>query len=99
MGVDISHIIKHEFREVENKDASIEFCKKTIARLNKNLLINKSEEDFHIYCDEYAGVREITFRLPVYDVEFTLHNGILCHTYEIKEKKNQLCDNILYLPL
>ena len=41
---------------------------------------------------------------PNSDGFFTLSFGesqviysILCHTYEIKEKKNQVCGNILYL--
>lgn len=73
MGVDISHIIKHDFRLVEDKKASKDFVMKTIERLKKNLLIQEVDDcfDYH-HIDDY---NETTFRLPIYDVEFTLHNG------------------------
>ncbi len=73
MGVDISHIIRHNFRQVEDKEASKAFVLKTIAQLKKNLLIQEVDDCFsYYYDDEY---NETTFRLPIYDVEFTLHNG------------------------
>ena len=39
MGVDISHIIRHDFRQVGDRIASSDFVKKTIERLKKNLFI------------------------------------------------------------
>lgn len=70
MGVDISHIIRHDFRQVEDKNASKAFVIKTIKQLKKNLHI---QENFTFRYDEEFN--ETTFRLPFYDVEFTLHNG------------------------
>lgn len=72
MGVDISHIIKHDFHEVANKEAAIAFAKATIERLKKNLLLDNPDEDFELCNDGDMG---ISFQLPVYDVEFNLHNG------------------------
>ena len=40
MGVDISHIIRHGFRKVEDKKAAKAFVVNTIERLKKNLLIH-----------------------------------------------------------
>ncbi len=70
MGVDISHIIKHDFHEVENEQATEEFVKKTMSQLKKNLLIQADDDHWEYNYDE----DETTFKLPVYDVEFTLHN-------------------------
>lgn len=68
MGVDITHIIRHDFRNVENKKTSEQFVIKTIDRLKKNLLIQGVDACFECESDE-------NFRLPIYDVSFTLHNG------------------------
>lgn len=35
MGVDISHIIKHDFRKVHDREASMRFVKETIETLKK----------------------------------------------------------------
>ena len=37
MGVDISHIIRHDFRDVNNRDDALEYTKEAIERLKKNL--------------------------------------------------------------
>lgn len=73
MGVDISHIVRHNFREVEDKEKSRRFVEKTIAALKKNLLIQKVDDCFEYRYD--CEFNETTFTLPIYDVEFTLHNG------------------------
>lgn len=73
MGVDISHIIRHGFREVENKETSKKFVEKTIAALKKNLLIQNVDDSFEYRYDSESN--ETTFTLPIYNVEFTLHNG------------------------
>lgn len=46
MGVDISHIIRHDFRDVKNRVASMEFVKETIEELKKNLNINEVDDEF-----------------------------------------------------
>lgn len=73
MGVDITHIIKHNFRQTDNIQLSIEFAKKTIEHLKKVLLIQNSIDCFELQYDEDCS--EIRFELPIYDVEFTLHSG------------------------
>lgn len=75
MGVDVSHIVRHGFRHTYDVDASMDFVKQTIERLRRNLLINCSADKFEL-CDEiFNNEHEITFRLPFYDVGFTLRNG------------------------
>ena len=71
MGVDVSHIIKHNFHELDNRLATELFVKSTMDRLIKNLQIQAEEDSWELNFDE----DEITFRLPVYDVEFNLHDG------------------------
>lgn len=72
MGVDISHIIRHDFKNIKNHASTMDFVKETIERLKKNLHIYGVDEEFHLQ-EDYCGF--ITFQLPVYDVEFELHNG------------------------
>ena len=86
MSVDISHIIRHNFRQVEDKKASKAFVMKTIEQLKKNLLIQEVDDCFNYRYND--GYNETTFRLPIYDVEFTLHNGFwqiesFYHYYQI----------------
>lgn len=76
MGVDISHIIRHDFYEVENSKAAMSYAKDTILRLKKNLYISNDTEDFYLQDEGDDG--GITFRLPIYDVDFFLHNGFWC---------------------
>ena len=71
MGVDISHIIRHDFKEVNNHAAAMDFVKETIERLKKNLHIYGVDDEFELRED----LGTIIFQLPVYDVEFQLHNG------------------------
>lgn len=84
MGVDISHIIRHDFRDVKNRVASMEFVKETIEKLKKNLNINEVDDEFELR--EVFGT--ISFKLPIYDVEIELHNGFwniesYCHYCQI----------------
>lgn len=73
MGVDITHIIRHDFWHVEDPKASKDFATKTMERLKKNLLIQDTIDCFSFSYD--AEYNETTFRLPIYNIEFTLHNG------------------------
>ena len=41
MGVDVSHIVRHEFRHTDDVEASMDFVEQTIDRLKRNLLIGK----------------------------------------------------------
>lgn len=72
MGVDISHIIRHDFMQVEDKIVSKAFVLETIDRLKQNLFIH-DDQNFFFYYDEESN--EFTFKLPIYDVRFYLHNG------------------------
>lgn len=73
MGVDISHIVRHNFRQVEDAQASLDFAKETIENLKEKLFI---KEDFSLTQDSmYTEYAETIFQVPLYDVEFTLHNG------------------------
>lgn len=72
MGVDISHIIRHNFKDVTNHSSAMDYVKETISKLKENLFIYGVDEEFAINEDD-CGL--ITFQLPIYDVEFELHNG------------------------
>ena len=71
MGVDITHIIRHDFKDVKNRDSAMDFVKETIEKLKKNLHIYGVDEKFAIV-EEFGT---ILFHLPICDVEFELHNG------------------------
>ena len=71
MGVDITHIIRHEFKDVRNRKAAMDFVNETIERLKINLHIFGVDDEFELR-EDYDS---IVFQLPVYDVEFQLHNG------------------------
>lgn len=72
MGVDISHVIRHNFRDVNNHRSALDYVKNTIEKLKKNLHIYGVDEEFELD-EDHCGF--ISFRLPIYDVEFELHNG------------------------
>lgn len=51
----------------------MEFAKQTIEHLKKHLLIEVSDDSFALYYDNDSN--ETTFHLPVYELDFILHNG------------------------
>lgn len=73
MGVDITHIIRHDFRFTQDIPRSLEFARRTVDRLKKALHIPNPDTDFELSFDE--ELKEITFYLPIYEVEFSLHSG------------------------
>lgn len=50
MSVDLSHIIKHNFYQVSDKEASRKFVKETIEQLRSKLLIQ--DEEIPIFYEE-----------------------------------------------
>lgn len=80
MGVDVSHIIRHDFHEIHDHEKALDFVKETIEVLKDRLQIKCSNQKFELddeYIDPDPDWRQetITFRLPLYELEFTLHNG------------------------
>jgi len=71
VGVDVSHIIRHDFKDLSNHKAALDYTKAAIERLKKNLHLYGADDEFEI--EEDCG--EISFSVPIYDVELTLHNG------------------------
>lgn len=71
MGVDVTHIIRHEFKDVKNHKAAMDFVNEAVQKLKINLHIFGVDDEFELRDDDET----IKFRLPVYDVEFELHNG------------------------
>lgn len=73
MGVDITHIIRHDFHDVRNRKAAEEFTRHTIEKLQSALRMEKDviEAVANDYDDEFLT----QFRLPAYDMEFILHDG------------------------
>lgn len=76
MGCDVSYIVKNDFRKVEDKKASIDYMRNTIAMLKEKLHIDNPEEDFEMTCPDDEGYeKEYFFYLPESLVCFYLHNG------------------------
>ena len=73
MGVDITHIVRHDFYNIENRDLAIKYVMDTIHLLKSKLALYEDIESFKFIVDD--DYNEITFRPPLYDVEFTLHKG------------------------
>lgn len=73
MGVDISHIIKHNFRQVSDRKAARRFVDQTKRLLRDKLLMQSVGWPYETFYDKSSN--EKFFRLPVYNVEFYLHNG------------------------
>lgn len=71
MGVDVTHIIRHEFNDVKNHKAAMAFVNEAVQRLKINLHIFGVDDEFELREEGET----IKFRLPVYEVEFELHNG------------------------
>lgn len=71
MGVDITHIIRHDYKDIKNHEAAIAYVNETIQKLKENLHIYGLDDMFEVM-EDYDT---IIFQLPVYDVEFQLHNG------------------------
>ena len=80
MGVDISHIVRHDFHELDDLDKSHAFCEKTRDRLWSNLLLNSCIDNKEVdadcsyinYWDEESGFE---LRLPYNDIELDLRSG------------------------
>lgn len=89
MGVDITHIVKHNFRYVEDREASIAFTRATIEKLRNRLCFVETEDDFELTYDEETN--ETQFRLPICEIEFTLHNGF----WQI-ESFNHYCQLVMH---
>lgn len=80
MSVDLTHIIRHDFYRVHDKDASRDFVVKTIEQLKTNLLIQDIDECWNYRYD--GDCNETSFMLPYHDYQFILHNGFwLVETY------------------
>lgn len=73
MGIDISHIIKHDFRKMHDRKAAMDYIEQTIDLFRKYFLLTNPIDDFDIFQDEESG--ETKFHLPYYEMDFYLHNG------------------------
>lgn len=74
MGVDITHIVRHEFYNVENRDSAMRFVRDTIRSIKRNLSLDESEDAFDICIGRYDD-NEIRFTDPLFGWTFILHNG------------------------
>lgn len=73
MGVDITHIIKHDFHDVKNRKASEAFARRTIDKLKSEFRMDNYS--IELYTEEYDDSFYYAFNLPIYDVEFILRDG------------------------
>ena len=74
MGIDVSHIIRHDFRGINNPKKVHGYIQKTIRLLKEKFCIHLKDEDprFEIYCEDLDDVR---FTLPPYSCMFFLREG------------------------
>lgn len=73
MGVDITHIIRHDFHDVKNRKASEAFARRTIDKLKSEFRMDNYS--IELYTEEYDDSFYYAFNLPIYDVEFILRDG------------------------
>lgn len=73
MSVDVSHIIRHGFRKVNDISAIKNFVFQTIEQQKEKLCLRGVEDVFRTDFDE--EFHEYWFRVPYYDVEIYLHDG------------------------
>lgn len=52
MGVDVSHIIRHDFKDVKNHVAAMDSANKTIQMLKNNLHIFGVDDEFELRKDD-----------------------------------------------
>lgn len=73
MSIDVSHIIRHNFRKVDDRVAINDFVLHTMGQLKEKLYLHEADDDFEYYnLEEY---NEYYFRVPYYKVDFYLHAG------------------------
>ena len=76
MGVDISHIVRHDYYDINDLDKSRAFCEKTYSRLRSYLLLDSCIDENGAggvsYVDDEMGFE---MRVPYNDVEFDLRPG------------------------
>ena len=78
MGIDISHIVRHDFCELDDYEKSYAYCKKVRDSLWSNLLLDshidrENEGREHVY---YPGDdMGFEIRIPYHDIELDLRSG------------------------
>lgn len=74
MGVDVTHIIRHNFKDVKNHKAAKKYLLQTLELLKEKFCINLDSKDerFEIRCED---IDDMCFRLPNYYFDFYLRDG------------------------
>lgn len=72
MGVDVTHIIRHNFKGVRNHEAAVAYIRQTIERLKQSFCINCDDEYFECRLDD---IEDMSFVFPPYDFTFFLRDG------------------------
>lgn len=76
MGIDISHIVRHDFYDLDDLNKSRAFCEKVRNQLWSNLLLDSCIDDEmdgpDLYLDEEFGFE---LRIPYQDIELDLRPG------------------------
>lgn len=76
MGVDVSHIVRHDFFELNDLDKARMFCEKTRDRLWSSLLldscVDEDKKGSVYYLDDEYG---FAIRIPYHDIELELRSG------------------------
>lgn len=74
MGVDVTHIIRHDFKDVKNHEAAKKYLLQTLEMLKEKFCVQPDypEEEFEIWCEE---IDDMKFRFPPYAFDFYLRDG------------------------
>ena len=74
MGVDVTHIIRHDFKDVKNHEAAKKYLLQTLELLKEKFCIHLDNDDARFEIRD-EDVEDLMFRLPPYKCEFYLRDG------------------------
>ena len=74
MGVDVTHIIKHDFKDVKNYKAAKKYLLQTLKMLKEKFCIHLDNDDARFEIRD-EDVEDLMFRLPPFACDFYLRDG------------------------
>ena len=74
MGVDVTHIIRHDFKDVKSHKAAKKFLLQTLELLKEKFCVHLDNDDSRFEIRD-EDVEDLIFRLPPYKCEFYLRDG------------------------
>lgn len=75
MVVDVTHIIRHDFKDVKNHEAAKKYLLQTLELLKEKFCIHLDNDDWDMFELQLDDIDEMRFRLPTFDCTFFLRDG------------------------